>query len=389
MKIRHKLSLTLPLISTIALAAFLVSIPSAAFAVTSAEKQAEADSAYAQLSQMTADLETASDDYYNALAEHDAAVQAMNDAQARIEESQAQKTAIQSHLSERARSMYRSGSTSFLDVMFGASNFEDFVSTWDFLNDMNSSDAQCVAQTRQLEAQEQAAHDEYARQEQVAAQKIEESETIKSQAETTVAEQQALVAGLDSEVAALVSQEQAAATGAAATADAVVVTQPTNADGTVTATDAAGNTTTSDDNGAANGGNATTDSGNTNSGSTDSGSSSSSSRGDGDYSSVLSAAESRLGCAYDWGASGPDSFDCSGFVMWCYAKIGISLDHSSGSQGFVGPTYPVSEAQPGDILWMSGHVGIYVGNGVSIEAMDYGYGVCYGNAYRFDHATHP
>ena len=83
---------------------------------------------------------------------------------------------------------------------------------------------------------------------------------------------------------------------------------------------------------------------------------------------VVAAAYSKLGCPYKWGASGPDTFDCSGLVMWCYAQAGVYLDHYSGSQKESGAVIPVSQAQPGDILWKSGHVGIYIGNGQYIHA---------------------
>lgn len=84
--------------------------------------------------------------------------------------------------------------------------------------------------------------------------------------------------------------------------------------------------------------------------------------------SVLSAAYSRLGCPYVWGAEGPNAFDCSGFVKWCYARVGVSLPHSSSAQKNAGTQISVSQAQPGDILWKSGHVGIYIGNGKYIHA---------------------
>ena len=83
---------------------------------------------------------------------------------------------------------------------------------------------------------------------------------------------------------------------------------------------------------------------------------------------VLSAAYSRLGCPYKWGAAGPNAFDCSGFVQWCYARAGVSLPHSSSAQKNAGTQISVSAAQPGDILWKSGHVGIYIGNGKYIHA---------------------
>lgn len=88
-----------------------------------------------------------------------------------------------------------------------------------------------------------------------------------------------------------------------------------------------------------------------------------------DYgNAVLSAAYSKLGAPYKWGAEGPNAFDCSGFVKWCYAKVGVSLPHSSSGQKNAGTQISVSAAQPGDILWKSGHVGIYIGGGKYIHA---------------------
>lgn len=84
--------------------------------------------------------------------------------------------------------------------------------------------------------------------------------------------------------------------------------------------------------------------------------------------SVVGAAYSRLGCPYQWGAAGPNAFDCSGLVVWCYAKAGKSLPHSSGALASSGTRISISAAQPGDILWRPGHVGIYIGGGKYIHA---------------------
>ena len=84
--------------------------------------------------------------------------------------------------------------------------------------------------------------------------------------------------------------------------------------------------------------------------------------------SVVGAAYSRLGCPYKWGAAGPNAFDCSGLVQWCYAKAGKSLPHSSGALASCGTRVSISSAKPGDILWKPGHVGIYIGGGKYIHA---------------------
>lgn len=84
---------------------------------------------------------------------------------------------------------------------------------------------------------------------------------------------------------------------------------------------------------------------------------------------IVDAAREKLGCAYVYGASGPNTFDCSGLTMWCYEKAGISIPHNTEAQkNAAKKIVPISEARVGDILYKNGHVGIYIGNGQYIHA---------------------
>lgn len=79
----------------------------------------------------------------------------------------------------------------------------------------------------------------------------------------------------------------------------------------------------------------------------------------------------QLGKPYRWGASGPNSFDCSGLMMWVWGKAGVSLPHSSRAQYGYGVHVSKSELRPGDLVFYGHpihHVGIYVGNGQYIAA---------------------
>ena len=80
--------------------------------------------------------------------------------------------------------------------------------------------------------------------------------------------------------------------------------------------------------------------------------------------SIVSRAYSQLGKPYEWGAYGPNSFDCSGFVSYCltgsYTRLGTTLT-------FMGWTR-VSNPQPGDVVTTATHCGIYIGNGQMIHA---------------------
>ena len=86
---------------------------------------------------------------------------------------------------------------------------------------------------------------------------------------------------------------------------------------------------------------------------------------------ALRWALSKVGDMYLWGAAGPDRFDCSGLVMWAYEHVGIQLDHFTGDQWNEGVHISRSQLQPGDLVFFFpdiGHVGLYVGNGLMVDA---------------------
>jgi cell wall-associated NlpC family hydrolase len=96
---------------------------------------------------------------------------------------------------------------------------------------------------------------------------------------------------------------------------------------------------------------------------------------------MLRAAMSRLGMRYVWGAAGPTQFDCSGLVQWSFARAGIVMPRVAADQALTGPAVPVSQLQPGDLLFYHtdptdptyiSHVAIYLGNGWMIQAPEPG-----------------
>jgi cell wall-associated NlpC family hydrolase len=81
------------------------------------------------------------------------------------------------------------------------------------------------------------------------------------------------------------------------------------------------------------------------------------------YTGVVGIAMRYLGTPYVWGGSSPSGFDCSGFVMYVYAQVGVSLPHYTGAQWNVGVPVSRGDLQPGDLVFFDGlgHVGIYIG----------------------------
>ncbi len=92
---------------------------------------------------------------------------------------------------------------------------------------------------------------------------------------------------------------------------------------------------------------------------------------------AIAAARTRLGLPYLWGATGPTRFDCSGLMMWSYARAGISLPRTSREQYAGLPHVALTDLQPGDLVFYATntsdpgtihHVAMYLGNGLVIHA---------------------
>ena len=97
------------------------------------------------------------------------------------------------------------------------------------------------------------------------------------------------------------------------------------------------------------------------------------------FAAVITEAEKYLGYPYVWGGSSPStSFDCSGFVSWVLTNSGVCKTGRLGAQGLYNISTPVSNPQPGDLVFFVGtydtpgvsHVGIYVGNSMMIHCGD-------------------
>lgn len=326
--------------SVLGISAGLCSIsPLMAHAATASEKQAEANAALSKLDAVNEKLHQAENDFELAEYERQCAQDAMDDAQGRIDEASDRIGDLQLQLGERARSMYRTGSSTFIDLLLGATTFKAFTNNWGLLNDMNESDAEMVQETKDLRTEVEEQKAVYAEQEKQAAAKADEAEKVKDDAAALQAEMQATYDSLSAEAAELVAAEEAARQEAAAAA-------------------AAGGAA------ANNGASSSSSSSNKKKPSTNN-----SSSGDNlpviGGSDAVSRAYSCIGIPYVLGGGGPSNFDCSGFVSYCLTgRTGRVLGTTWSMAGY--PT--VSNPQPGDICYWDGHVGLYVGGGGMVHA---------------------
>ena len=312
-----------------------------AHAVTAADKEAEAQAALTQLNAMQETLDQASNAYLKALTDYEAAIRKRDATQDRINELTDQIGEIQGRLGNRARDMYRHGSTTFLDLLLGASSFEEFTQSWDLLNRVNETDATLSAQSRALRAESEAEKAKYTEQAQIADQKAREASEAFQKAQVLVEQMQATYNSLSAEAQELYAQEQAAAYAAqmAATEGGVV-----NDDGTVTDIQTGATYESSAAYVAATG------------------------------NAIVDRARAMIGSDYVWGGVGGSDggFDCSGLVSYAltgeYTRVGTSYS--------IGDMYSrVSDPQAGDLYVTDGHIAVYTGEGTLVHAVDYGIGV--------------
>ncbi|WP_350339519.1 C40 family peptidase [Pengzhenrongella frigida] len=85
-------------------------------------------------------------------------------------------------------------------------------------------------------------------------------------------------------------------------------------------------------------------------------------------SAIVEIASRYVGVSYLWGGTTPAGFDCSGYTSYVYAQVGITLPRTSSAQREVGTVVSRADAQPGDLIWSPGHIAIYAGGDLQVDA---------------------
>ena len=264
--------------------------------------------------------------------------------QTRLEETQAREEAYYALFCQRVRAMEESGTITYWDILFSAQSFSDLLDRVSFVSEVMSYDNSIVDA---LTAMADQISQDKAQLEEARASIEAERQSLESYKTELAAEQKTandLLAQVQAQQNALkkninsLSASQSALNKKLSQAQRVLAQQQ--------AAQNAANQVSS---------------GGTASAST---------------SAIVATAKQYIGCSYVWGASGPSTFDCSGFTMYVYGKYGVSLPHHAATQYGYGSSVSRSSLQAGDLVFFNGssgssritHVGIYIGGNQFIHA---------------------
>lgn len=304
------------------LAAFLLAVSCGTVSAEPVQdKQAELERIKNEVQRIDAQLEVVTEQYNLTMLR---AQQAEASIAAKERELAALTAALEERkdiLGQRLRELYKSGNADVLEVITECRTMDDLFTNVDRAQRISGNDVDIIASTISARENVEAARSE------LEAQKAELDATLaqldaqKAQIEGTLQQRKQTMAGVEAEVNALIAQEEARRQPATATPR---VTRPIPPPPPPPPYAPA----------------------------------------------VVQVAYAQLGKPYQYAGSGPNVFDCSGLIMYCYAQVGISLPHSSYMQARCGVPVSYADLQPGDLVFFHGygHVGMYIGNGQYIHA---------------------
>jgi len=261
-----------------------------------------------------------------AVERYDSARSDLDEVSARLTEMRQQLTLTEARL-DRARlvlgshlvSMYKSDGLTLLDVLVSAGDFSDVRAQLDYFRLVNQIDQGEVAEIGTLSGQVASITAQLEEDRAEALERETRLHALRADVEDQLAQRTALLTGIDKRIKKLIAKQEAAARRLAGHVDL----------DSITGTDA--------------------------------------------QLSVVRETMRWLGVPYVWGGAGPRGFDCSGLVMYVFAKFDVRVPHGATYQARMGTPVPFGQLQPADLVFFGSpsfyhHVGIYIGNGRFIEA---------------------
>jgi cell wall-associated NlpC family hydrolase len=322
---------------------------------TIGSKQSEAQQVLAQIRSIDAQLEKAVEAWNGANVRLGRIQQELKVNRARLELARKNLAEARARASQRLVDLYTSSQPDALSVILGASSLGDLIDRLDSANRIAEDDARIAAEVtryrNEVRAHQAALVKAEADQQKIVAAKAAERSSI----ETQLAERQALYSSIKGQIAKMQAAERARQAQLAAQARAAAKQHSSSAP------------SQSSSSGSSSGGS----SGGSSSGGSSGGTASPApSPPPATHSSVVSIALRYLGVPYVWGGASPSGFDCSGFTMYVYAKVGVYLPHNAAMQYGMGSPVGRSQLAPGDLVFFNGlsHVGMYIGGGRFVHA---------------------
>jgi peptidoglycan DL-endopeptidase CwlO len=305
-----------------------------------AEKQAQAERVLGEIRAIDADLGHVIDAYNAAQERLDAIEAEQTRNKRRLVIARSNYAKAQAVLQGRLVALYQAGEANVVEVLLGATSLGQVLDRVDAVSRVSEEDARIAREVRAFRAEIKRRKRELARARVEQAQVVAERAARRRLIERQLAERQRLLAQVKDEIARLQAAEAERQRRLEEQARERLASQPA----TETASAPSASTAADADVGPAPAAR---------------------------YGGVVGVAMQYLGTPYRWGGASPSTgFDCSGFVMYVFAQVGVSLPHNAAAQYSYGSAVSRSQLQPGDLVFFNGlgHNGIYIGGGQFIHS---------------------